>query len=242
MPSLFLPLLGATVILAFLSFLGLVVVPERVETLVDMRIEPHTAIIEPDHTFIAKIVVSSPFPVNVFSGELSFNPQVLEVESIEYNTSIADLWAEKPWFENGAGTLNFIGGTTRQGGFIGVGELITIHFKAKQEGAGTLAIKDAHVLMHDGLGTFALMKEPIDAVFSVAPSAQDKNLIIESAIGTHYTVIQKPPSTDLNGDGTHSIADISIFMLHLVGDDPRYDFNQDGRVNLKDLGIIMSAK
>ena len=55
-------------------------------------------------------------------------------------------------------------------------------------------------------------------------------------------IVKERPSTDLNGDGRQSISDISIFMINMAGDDPRYDFNLDGAVNTKDLSILLNAR
>lgn len=56
---------------------------------------------------------------------------------------------------------------------------------------------------------------------------------------TLYEVLEKAPSTDLNNDGKQTIADISIFMLNIVGNNARYDFNLDGSVDLRDLTILL---
>jgi hypothetical protein len=55
-------------------------------------------------------------------------------------------------------------------------------------------------------------------------------------VGKEYAV------TDLNEDGKQTISDVSIFMINMVGDDPRFDFNRDGDVDAKDLSIMMSAQ
>jgi hypothetical protein len=59
---------------------------------------------------------------------------------------------------------------------------------------------------------------------------------------TLYKIAKEIPSTDLNADGKQSIVDISIFMLNFIGKDARYDFNLDGKVDIKDLNILLSAK
>lgn len=228
---------GALVIFSHFLF------PTGTKPVADMRIEPQHGVVTKDGMFTVEIVVESKEPVNVFNGELRFDNEILEVESIDYNTSIADLWAEKPWFENGEGTLNFTGGSTDEGGFLGTGPLITVHFKALGEGDGTLVIYDAHILKHDGLGSFAKLEEPIDALFDVESDAREKSIMpkTRSAEST-YKVVAELPSTDLNGDGRQSITDVSIFMLNLAGSDPRYDFNLDGKVNAQDLSILMDAR
>lgn len=194
-------------------------------------------------TFPVSILIESAIPVNVFSGEVHFNSDVLRVESIEYNTSVANLWAEKPWFDNGAGTLNFAGGTTQTGGFTGDATLVTIIFKAIQDGQGIISLETPRILLHDGLGTDATVPASIDAIITVEERLlQENNIVIQTTPGTNYTVVKEKTSTDLNGDGKQSIADISIFMLNMTSYASTYDFNGDGKVNLTDLNILLGAR
>jgi hypothetical protein len=233
--------LVAGVILAFASLMGVVLTPDVLGPNVEMRIEPRETVTEVGSTFIVRVVVKSDVPVNVFAGEVRFDPSALEVVSIDYNTSIADLWAVKPWYENGAGTLNFAGGTTRPGGFVGEDNLITITMRTKTAGSGALALHEPRILLHDGLGTDATVQAPIDAVVTAAPLEVPSNLVRVHDEGTLITVLPEPPTTDLNGDGRHSVADISIFMLHMRGGNMKYDFDADGKVGTRDLSILMRA-
>lgn len=233
----------AAAVVGFFAIFGLVAVPELATPVADMRIEPLSRIVTPEETFRVNVVVESSVPVNVFSGELLFDNEVLQVDSIDYNTSIADLWAEEPWFENGEGTLSFIGGTTKEGGFRGNADLMTITFRAEREGEGSLIIKDAVILRHDGLGTNAPIEEPIDALFTVEKEAliESETVLRKDDVESEYLVVETIVSTDLNGDGKQSIRDISIFMLNMAGNDPLYDFNTDGTVDTKDLSILLDA-
>jgi len=234
----------ASGLVGFLTIASLLVLPFGTGVVAQMRLSPETkTIIEGEH-FVVEVIVDSTVPVNVFAGELTFNSQTLQVASIDYNTSIADLWAEEPWYSNGEGTLTFAGGTTKRGGFIGEDTLITITFRAHNQGAGSLAIKNAHILQHDGLGTEAQLAAPIDALFTVKTleEIEKVNLVQQSIAPSSYAVVRTPPTTDLNGDGKQSIADISIFMLNLGSQDARFDFNLDGTVNLKDFNILLSAR
>jgi hypothetical protein len=54
--------------------------------------------------------------------------------------------------------------------------------------------------------------------------------------------MKNPPSTDLNGDGDQSFSDISVFLLNFAGNNPRFDFNQDGEVDGTDLKILREAR
>lgn len=232
----------AGIIIAALSLVGFVVAP-MVSIQADMRIQPPSGQVLLGETFTVDIVVESQIPVNVFKGEVKFDPARLQVDSINYNTSIADLWAEVPWYENGEGTVNFAGGTTQKGGFSGAGSLIQITFRTIGTGDTSLYLEGARILEHNGLGTDLALEKPIDAIFAVEESviasktvANPPKTITELFVGT------TPPSTDLNGDGKQSIADVSIFIRNMFGDDDRFDFNQDGKVDTKDLSILMSAR
>lgn len=236
-------LLGALAFVGFLSALSVIgITPPDTDT-ASIALEPKNGVFSVDETFAVRIIVSSEIPVNVFGGELAFDQEVLRVESIDYNTSIADLWAEKPWYSNGAGTLNFIGGTTHPGGFVGSDTLMTIVFRTVTEGNGGLTLRGARILQHDGLGTEALLTEPIDALFTVESAIDVRDaLVSENTPSSSFTVLIKKPNTDLNGDGKQNLTDTSIFMLHLGTGNLRSDFNNDGSVNTQDLSILLDTQ
>ncbi len=236
----------ASAIIGFLAVVGLLVLPMATDVVADMRIEPNFKAVALDETFTVDIIVESSVPVNVFAGKLLFDNTTLSVVSIDYNTSIADLWAEEPWYSNGDGTLSFAGGTTRPGGFTGTDSLITVTFKGIGEGRGKIAIEDANILQHDGMGTDAALAQPIDALFTIsatntATGTSDTNLIATAVTPTTYHVVNEVPSKDLNGDGRQSIADASIMLLNIGSDNARYDLNLDGSVDLKDFNMVLTA-
>lgn len=230
--------LMASAILAVGAMVGVEMLPQLTAPDTTIRIEPATQRIETGKTFVVNVIVDSEIPVNVFGGELRFNKDVLAVDAISYNTSIADLWAIRPWYSNGDGTLNFGGGTTKQGGFTGSDTLLTVTFKTISEGSGSVTLNDIQILQSDGLGTRAAVGEPIDALFTIIPS---KPMGDESTQMTYF-IASKIASTDLNGDGKQSVADLSIFMLDVTTQKDRSDFNADGTVDTKDLSILLSTK
>lgn len=233
----------ASALFGFIAVMSLLVLPTSIDVVADMRLEPASKTVALGETFTVDIVVEASVPVNVFAGDLSFDTETLKVEKIDYNTSIADLWAEEPWYSNGEGTLNFAGGTTRKGGFTGSEVLLSITFKTIGEGSGSFVISDARILKHDGLGTDAPLAEPIDAIFTVQDDTATvtvQNLLLKDILGTSYTIVETPPSSDLNGDGKQSIADASILLLNIGSQDMRYDLNLDGSVDLKDFNIVVS--
>ena len=227
----------ASAILAVGAMVGFEMLPQLTAPVTSIRIEPNTAKVEAGQKFEVNVIVDSEIPVNVFGGELHFNKDVLAVDGISYNTSIANLRAIRPWYSNGDGTLNFGGGTTNQGGFTGSGTLLTVTFKSITDGSGSITLKNIQIFKNDGLGTMAAVGEPIDGLFTIIPPKPDgqENAQMTYAVGTKF------PSTDLNADGKQGVADLSIFMIDITTQKSSADFNADGRVDTKDLSILLSA-
>lgn len=188
--------------------------------------------------FTLTLRVSATVPVNVFAGVIHFDPTRLSITSIDYNTSIADLWAEKPWYATGAGTLNFAGGSTRPGGFIGDDTLLTITFASTGPGESSLSLTDIRILQHDGLGTDVSVATPIDTIITIQPTTTINHQIVQPTAPT-IVVLPIGRRTDLNGDGVQTITDVSIFMRHLATQNRASDFNGDGLVSARDLSILL---
>lgn len=229
-------LLATSAAFAALTITGYELARDAYNNEASIRIEPRIEALEVGDTVKVHIVVMSRVSLNAFGGDLTFNPKVLEVQSIDYNTSIADLWAVRPWYSNGDGTLNFGGGTTKAGGFNGEGHLIDITFKAIGEGDGSVILHNPQLLKHDGLGTGVPILEPVDSFLSVNPPALARGPGSEARI----EVVKEAPSPDLNNDGSINFADVSIMMFNLFGDTPRYDLNLDGRVTSADLEFLIA--
>lgn len=237
-------LLVAGILAAFAGIAGFATLPALVShEPIDIFVSPEHGTYTEGDTFTIAVVVRSNEPINVFSGDMQFDPQIIEVDRIDYNTSIADLWAVEPWYQNGDGTLGFAGGTTASTGFTGEDTLLTITFRAISTGNAGLALQNARLLRHDGLGTEAHTDPtPIDTFFTIAPTELQKRTLAEHTdMAQTITVLDRARSLDLNGDGLDSIADMSIFMVHMSTQNSRSDFNQDGLVGMSDLSILLAG-
>lgn len=202
-----------------------------------MELSPTAAVVNLNHTFNVSVTINSRTPINAFTGLITFDNRNLQVEKIDYNTSIADLWAEEPWYKNGDGTIHFAGGTTVPGGFIGEGTVLNITFRSINSGSTQVNINHAQILKHDGLGSEATLSEPIDAIFTVTNPAATNMIMPEK----ETDVVVRDPNLrgDLNGDGTVTIADVSMLFVYLTKSDLRGDLNSDGRISTVDLSIII---
>lgn len=234
-------MLVASIFFGAIALFGLLVVPGTVLESTEMRIEPITRRVTTGQEFTTQIVLESAVPVNAFEGRLRFTEGTLEVTDLSLEGSIVDLWVRRPQYFNDRGIIEFAGGTTREGGFIGEGAILTVTFRGKESGEAALFIEKAVALQHDGRGTDAPLEEPVAAQYFVERlSAPEENAVKQTSIAGTYTVSpEPPPSPDLNGDGYYSISDVSIFMRNMIGYDPRYDFNQDNKVNTGDLSILL---
>ena len=234
--------LVAGAFLAFIAFIGAYTIPLITTEKTDFYMAPKAGVHPIGETFVVALKVKSSVPVNVFSGEISFDNEVISVESIDYNTSIANLWAERPWYSNGDGTLNFIGGTTARGGFTGDDTIVLVTFMTIAEGEAKIEISEVRILAHDGLGTEVTLNTPIDAIFTVDDTVLDSSTVVKkNNIDSSFTVVSELPNPDLNGDGRVNFKDVSIFMLNMLGNDPKYDLNGDGAVNSDDLSILLQS-
>ena len=99
-------------------------------------------------------------PINAAQITIDFPPDKLEVLDISKSGSIFSLWTEEPVFSNSSGKISFSGGMPHPG-FTGIGNIITINFKAKNEGVVNVTFGEGAVLADDGKGTDILvfMKE-----------------------------------------------------------------------------------
>lgn len=207
-----------------------------------VTLQPASATTVVGEPFTVDVVVQSDVPANAYSGLLTFDHTVLNVEAISYNTSIADLWVTEPWYQNGDGTISFAGGTTKAGAFQGEGTLLTITFVPVAVGEGSVDIADAHVLAHNGFGSELQLKPTVDALFTDASLAEDADTLGSSQGSSRFSSLPTPPQYDLNNDGVVDIKDISMFMPQLFTNTAKFDFNRDGNVNLSDFSMLLDAR
>ncbi len=207
----------------------------------DMRIESTNKTVPVGDYIDIQIIVKSSVPVNAFTGDIVFDSNMIEVVSIDYNTSIADLWVTEPWYSKADNAIHFAGGTTKSNGFLGSGTLLSVRLKTKQAGAARVALENTRILQHNGFGTDVVLAEQVDALFTSESLSTQTNVLPEANREQKYNIADILPSTDLNNDGKQTFADIGIFMLKLGSNETRYDFNQDGKVNIADLSIIINA-
>ena len=193
------------------------VTPETV-----IKLTPQDKNVIVGNEFPLTIAINAAQAVNAVGAVITFPKEYLEVVKLSKENSMLTVWSEEPAFSNEAGTITF-SGINLSGGVTGERLVLTAILKSKKIGSAPVAFSDAQVLAHDGQGTEVVKKK----------------------IGVTYTIAEKrpAPSTDINGDGKISIADVSIVVFYLgkTGTSAaKYDLSGDGKVTLIDLSILVS--
>ena len=108
-------------------------------------------------TFSVEIKVDTAgIPINAAQATIYFPVDKLEVLNISKDDSVFSLWPKEPTFSNLTGEVSFTGGLPHPG-FQEIENLITVEFKAKEEGRANFTFDKAQVLADDGKGTNVLV-------------------------------------------------------------------------------------
>ncbi len=222
--------------LAGVMVASVVLAPESGPYEASLSLSPRELVVLKDAPVTLEVKLGANTPINAWSGRVVFDTSLFAVERIDYNTALADLWVTKPWYSVAENTIHFAGGTTRPGGFAGEETLLTITLVAHAAGKSVVALDEARILKHDGLGTDASLAPSID---SIIESLENDPLAPVAGTGiAQVSVVALTPNRDVTGDGKVSFADAATLMLHLGSADPRYDLSGDGTVSLTDLAIV----
>jgi hypothetical protein len=196
-----------------------------------IRLESSNTSVEAGERFTLHIYASSHVPVNAVDITLAFDDDSVEVLEVDRGQSVLTIWTEDPIIESNKVILR--GGTFRKG-FLGEHEIASIDLRAIGTGLSTFEATDVMLLAGDGSGTPVSVSEALDS--SVNFFIYDENTDPET-IAVH---VKMKVVTDINGDGTVTLSDISAFMGAWSSKSTTYDFNSDGRMTFKDFSIILA--
>lgn len=105
---------------------------------------------------VSVLLTNNQEAINAVSAGISFTRDILELQSVSKSGSILSLWAEEPSFSNDTGRVSFEGGVTNPGFAGSQGRIVTLSFKVKKQGQGSLTINSGSVLANDGNATNVL--------------------------------------------------------------------------------------
>lgn len=180
-----------------------------------------------ERTVRLDVRIRSDVPINAVGATLSFDPAAIEIVGFSKEDSFLDLWAEETSIQEESGEVHFSGGTLGKDGFAGVGTLLTLVVRPKQEGETIITFADTAVLAADGRGT-AVVHDQQPLALAIHASTTES-----SATSTRLT-------SDFNTDGRITAADLSLFTVQLfLPYSERYDLDRNGAVELADLRVFI---
>jgi hypothetical protein len=168
--------------------------------------------------------------INAAEGDVSYNTDALEVESVATDGSILTSWSTPPVFSNTDGTIRFAGWTKQN--FSGVdGLLVTITFKALKSEVGTARLAAGAILAADGQesnivtsmrsGSFTIVapQAPADATDpNAADAASDADATSTDTAKVPAPVFDDVPDSVAIGDrivmrgNTEANAKVSVYI------------------------------
>lgn len=146
--------------------------------------------------------------VNAADGTVSFDPKVLSVVSVSKDGSVFSLWTDDPTFSNTDGTINFSGGSPKP--ISTAGTVISITFKAANQGTGKVSVTKGSVLAADGKGTDVYAPGGTDGSYTVTAAAPDPTPAASDTAGSGSldgavsdTAVGPPPIAPVVTSSTH---------------------------------------
>ncbi len=123
---------------------------------VNISITPATASVAVGQNITISVDVSSEAQsINVVSGKLSYDKNLLKIKSISKSESIIKFWVQEPvaTVTGNTGSIVFEG-LIMNPGFKGKkGRVVTLSFEAIKEGVANLGVSNQNILANDGVGT-----------------------------------------------------------------------------------------
>ncbi len=128
--------------------------------------------------FTVQVLVNSEgSAVNAYSGDISYPSDILSLTSISKSGTIVNFWASDP---GGAKGLAHFEGITVDPGYSGSsGKIITLTFKARNEGTANVKFSSSSVLANDGMGTNVLNNSGT-AVFTIGEGKKTEEQVLLS--------------------------------------------------------------
>ncbi len=194
-----------------------------------VTVETSATTVARDQEFFIEVSVSAHVPVNAIDLQISYPEDIVAIEGIDTGRSVITLWTEEPYAKNG--TVYLRGGTFRQG-FVGEHEIARIRVRALASGEAQLSVRESELVAGDGRGTVVTTSR-----------TEAKNAVQIMVVGDTGTItgeVMIAVITDANGDGQVNLADITLFMSAWFTREKLYDFNDDGRMTIKDFSILLA--
>lgn len=117
----------------------------------DITFTPSTGTFKQGKSFTVDVYVSNNNQtINAVSAAITYPSDLLQITSINKDSSIIKLWAEEPSFSNAQGTAKLEGVILNPGFSSARGKVVSINFVAKKAGTAAVVVGSGSVLANDG--------------------------------------------------------------------------------------------
>lgn len=223
-------------VFTFAALLGAAAVVSTSKSFI--HIESSVTSVRAGETFSIDVFVNAHVPVNAINISLDFPKDQVQITGIDTGESVITLWTEEPYIENNAVILS--GGTFRRG-FIGDHLIATINARAIESGLAQFTVSDVQLLAGDGTGASVAVSDSEDDSTTLYVLSEDGTYAPATGEGVGLQgTVSIVIITDIDGDGTVTLADVSRFMSAWSNRAVIYDFNNDGKMTFRDFGIILA--
>ena len=173
-----------------------------------LYLRPSATNVKVGATFTVKALVNTQGKViNNAEAAIVFPSDLVEVVSVNSNSSVFSLWVERPTFSNPSSVISFNGGVPNPGYNGSGGEILTATLKAKKNGTANLYFTGPSIRENDGLGTDIY-------------SGQSGTSIIIGGAPT-----EEPPKTESTDTGIKKLSAPSISSLVFSDQNAWYNVN-----------------
>jgi hypothetical protein len=179
-------------------------------------------------TFTIEVKANAHVPVNAVDIVVDYPENQMKIQGIDTGTSVITLWTEDPYARGGKVYLR---GGVFQKGFLGEHTIARIRAEATATGLAYVNLDSAALVAGDGKGTTVTVEKVSDTQTRIYVTAVDGSL--EGAASIDIV-------TDLDGNGSVDLSDISAFMGAWFSKGKTFDFNGDGRMTFKDFSILLA--
>lgn len=197
-----------------------------------IKVVPSSNAVEVGGNFTLDVYVFADKPINAVDISVLYPDTQVEVLGIDKGESVLTLWTEEPSIRNGAIILR--GGTFKRG-FVGEHKIASINVKAKTSGSAQFLAGEVKLLAGDGKGTNIVADTSRARILTSIFPVGEKPPATTFAGSVSFVVV-----TDIDGDGSVSLIDISSFMANWASKERQFDFNNDGQMTFRDFSIILS--
>ena len=178
--------------------------------------------------FMIEVTAFAHIPVNAVDIVIDYPENQMTVQGIDTGTSVITLWTEDPYARGGN---IYLRGGVFQKGFLGEHTIARIRAKATESGLAHVNLTSASLIAGDGKGTEVKVEKVSDT---------QTRIYVENADGSLEGNASLSIVTDIDGDGSVNLSDVSAFMGAWFSKSKSFDFNNDGRMTFKDFSILLA--